>query len=620
MSSQHQFKRELSQLIRKYAAGLQTNEFADVLSDYHHDLADGSMTPEVEIVGDVDPIKLKVTYSTAIALERDLDDYLEVGGVCLEVDGTLPPLADVVLSIGGVHLDDTVTLRGRAVRETSAGVAFQVTLPQEPIATMLREMPERLRVAAAKAGKQALAQAAKAVASSDLARPEAGEERDARSKDALSKDSRSSDAGLSDSGSVAAQPETPSGPIELDGAPTDTWDMSKVGVPSILQGLLGHQGLGVLDIVFGERHAQLVIDGSQVVDVELYPKTNKESLEGLLEAAGKLGAAEIAEANAHVQRHGVSMAEALVDLDKLSYSEMGVALKTRSRFLLGVMWQRDQGTAKLYALDGLSRRYRAPKSPLGYHVFRRTRDKLQGVVDRDWFTERREFFRAHLISQAASPTCAIDELDVSQQHQRFYTRVLETTRPLSEILRISRLGEQETLLFLECLRHVGLLDLEQANPFTRRRTKFVKQLSQMQSRMRGQNHFEVLGVHWTAHSAEVDAAYEERQEGLSDDQLPDDLDVDSNELVDTLRAKLERSYEVLSDPKSRASYRDEHVDSFEKKTALEMFIKQADTAKLRRDISGAIDAYRRVLELAPQHKEAKKDLVVLEKMKAAEKS
>jgi hypothetical protein len=615
MGSQHQFKRELSQLIRKYSEGLQTSEFADVLSDYHHDLARGSLTPEVEVVGDVEPIKLRVTYSTAISLERDLDDYLKVGGICLEVDGTLPPLADVVLTIGGVHLEDTVTLRGRAVRETAVGVAFQVTLPQEPVAMMLREMPERMRLAAAKAGAKALDQAAKALAESRA------ESRAASEAAPRATPTEASPAGPAPAESASAGPariKPPSGPIEIEAAPEDTWELSQTDVPSILRELLDHQGLGVLDIVFGARRAQVVLDGNEVVDVELYPKTHKESLEGLFEAAGKLTVAEIDEAKCHVERHGVSMAEALVDLDVLSYSEMGVALKTRSRFLLGVLWERDQGRAKLHSLDELNRRYRAPRSPLGYHVFRRTRDGLQGVVDNDWFEESRNFLRAHLISQAPSPKCVIEELDLSAKHIRFYDLVLETPRPLSEILRISQLGEQETLMFLECLRQIGMLALEETNPWTRQRSKYVKQLVQMQARMRGQNHFEVLGVHWTAYGAEIDTAYEDRKAGLSDEKLPDELDAESQELVETLRDKLANSYELLSDPRRRASYRDESVDSFEKKTALEMFVKQADTAKLRRDIAGAIDAYKRVLELAPGHKRAKQDLEVLEKLKAAE--
>jgi hypothetical protein len=45
-----------------------------------------------------------------------------------------------------------------------------------------------------------------------------------------------------------------------------------------------------------------------------------------------------------------------------------------------------------------------------------------------------------------------------------------------------------------------------------------------------------------------------------------------------------------------------------------MFEKQADTAKLRRDISGAIDFYRRILELDPNHGDARRDLAMLEEV------
>lgn len=607
MGSEHQFKRELSQLIRKYSTGLQTSEFAEYLGEYHHDLADGSLSPSVEVVNEVEPVRLRVTYSSGVGLERDLDDYLKVGGVCLEVDQALPPLSDVLLTIAGVHLPQTVTLRGRVVRETPAGVAFQVNAPEEPIAQSLREMPEKMRKAAAEAGKRALEQAAKAAELADQAAS-------ARSEPAQPTQSRPQP------GPAASRPEARQAcaPIEIAGEPVSSWDLSRTSVPTILLGLLDREGLGVLDLDLGERRAQVVLDGANVVDVEIYPPAKKESLESLLEAAGKLDDEQIANARQYSERHGVAMAEALVDLDILSYAQMGLALKTRARFLLGIVWGKSEGRAQLYDTDEIARRFRAPQSSLAYHLFRRMRDRFRRA-DADWYEERREFFRAHLVSRAAEPRCALADLDIGKKDTRFYNVVLDTPRPLSELLRISQLGDQEMLALLECLRLLGMLRVEEANPWTRKRTKFVKQVERMKARLHAKNHFEVLGVHWTAYDEEVEEAYEERMAGLADEKLPEDLEQSTLEIVEDLRQKLTEAYELLSDRRRRADYRTEVADSFDRKGALEMFLKQADTAKLRRDISGAIDAYRRVLEIKPNHPQAKQDMVVLQKLKAAEK-
>lgn len=607
MGSEHQFKRELSQLIRKYSAGLQASEFAQYLGEYHHDLLDGTLSPTVEVVGRDEPIKLKVTYSTGVGLERDLDDYLEVGGVCLEVEDRLPPLADVILAISGMHLSQTVTLRGRAVRETPAGVAFQVTPPEAPIAESLRAMPDKMREAAGEAAKKALAQAARAAAASEEMSAEASQQAPAQPQTSQPQTAQPH----------GARPAVASGPIALDGEPARTWELSEQSMADILLELLDRRGLAVLQFELGERCAQVVLDGANVVDVEIYPRAQNETLESLLVAAGKLDSAEVERAKRYIERHGVSMAEALVDLDILSYTQMGLALKTRARFLLGLLWKKEKGHAAVYEVDELSRRFRAPQSPLAYHLFRRMRDAFERADD-DWLHERRNFFRSHLTAHAAQPISDVADLDLSKREKRFYELVLETPRPFSELARISQLNDDKLVVLLECFRRLGMLELEEANPWTRRRTKFIEQIARMKARLHAKNQFEVLGVHWTAYDEEIEEAYEERMAGLSDDKLPDDLDEESLEAVEELRRQITEAYEHLSDRRRRAAYRAETAKGHDRKAALEMFLKQADTAKLRRDLSGAIDAYRRVLEIEPKHPQAIKDLEILKKLKAAE--
>ncbi len=602
--SQHEFKRELSKLIRKHAKGLQTSEFAHVLGEFHCDLAQGSLQPTIEVTNDQEPWALRVSYSTAISLEEHLDGYLEVGGVCLEVDREFPPLADVILTLTGTHIDDTVRLVARAVSETPAGLAFQVTPPDEDSARRLRDMPAKMRAAAEE----------KLRAQPTLAEPaQPGPDKPEPSESVAEK------VAVADKARPAPNTTPPRAqPLELAGEPAERWQLEETRLPDILCGLLGQQGLCVLDIDLAERRAQVVLDGADVLDVEIYPPVPKESLEGLLAAAGKLNDAEIRRAHDYAAQHNIEMAEALVELDFLTYAELGIALKTRCRFLLGLLWERRAGQVARHECDQLTRRFRAPASPLAYHLFGRIRDGLSSG-DEDWLDERRTFFRAHLISRSQAQPCDIHDLDLDEKQARFFELVLETPRPFSDILRITRLSERKVVVLLEVFRRLGMLELQQVNPFTRQRTRFFEQLEAMQARATQGNFFEVLGIHWTAHQDEVEQGYVERIESLSDDNLPDNLDEAARLKVDELLAVIDEAYEVLSDTKRRAKYRDEVVGEFEKKNALKMFEKQADTAKLRRDLGAAIDAYQRVLEIDPRHAQANKDIEVLEKLLAAER-
>lgn len=597
VDSRHRFKRELSQLIQKYAGGLPEAACADVLGEFHDDLCRGSIQPSVTMSGGEDPYHVAVRYSTAMGLERHLDSYLQIGGVCLEMTPAPPPLADVVLSIAGDGLDESVTLRGRALRDTPEGVAFQVDLPDAAAAEQLRAMPDRLRELARKAGRRrAISEAAVEP------RIEAAARADAPRGDVN-----------------AAARCAPSGPLELSGEPERSWNLDESSIHEILLKVDGRPGISVLDIDMGERCAQIVLEDHNLLDVELYPTVAHERLEALLAAADKLSPDQIARARRHMERHGVAMAEALIDLNIMSHSSIAVALKTRARFLLGRIWKARGGRAGLYLLDELPRRFLAPATPLAFHLFKRMRDNFS-AREASWIEERTQFFRGHLITRTLQPDCDVEKLDLRPKEMRLYSRVLDTDRPLSEIVRISQMSEADVVALLEALRRLGLLDLLEANPWTRRRTEFVAQLTRMKVRLQTKNRFEMLGVHWTVYDEELERAYEQRLASLEGDSLPEGLDEDALALVEQLRESLSEAYDFLADAKRRASYRDEIVDDFDKKSALQMFEKQADTAKLRRDLGGAIDAYRRVLEIDRRHQRAKQDIAVLEKLLAAEKS
>ncbi|MFW5966510.1 MAG: hypothetical protein ACOCV2_03275 [Persicimonas sp.] len=484
------------------------------------------------------------------------------------------------------------------MRETPAGYAFEVTTPSEEVAERLRKMPEKMRAKA----EAASARAEHARKPDETDRAPGGPTAEAN---------RSTDE--SPSGS-----DQEDGPMPVEGTPVDTWRLDQTPMSQVLRALLEVQERAVLDVTFDDRRAQIAVDGSRVLDVEIYPRSPREGVAHLLLNAGKLDDEEVERAQRYAARHGVTVGEALVELEMLQHAEVRVALRTRVRFLLGVLWPKRNGRASLYRVERFDRRFLTPASPLLYHLFRRLRDTFMRRDD-EWFEERHSFFRAHRIARNEEKAAAIDELELTGEEAHLYELVLDEERPASDVFRMSHLGRQGALALLEAFRQLELITLEKVNAFSRQRTRIFEQVERLSARIESGDHFEVFGLHWTATQEDVERAYRERREELCVDDRPADLGPEIDRKIDELAEALEATYEILGDRKRRASYRDEVVGTYKQKNAIAMYEDQADAAKMRRDLPAAIDACEHILELEPGHAQAKKDIEVLKKLHEAER-
>ncbi|MFU8805712.1 MAG: hypothetical protein ACNA8W_18000 [Bradymonadaceae bacterium] len=87
------------------------------------------------------------------------------------------------------------------------------------------------------------------------------------------------------------------------------------------------------------------------------------------------------------------------------------------------------------------------------------------------------------------------------------TGVLNTPRSVQDICRAAHLKENETLAALLTLHELGLLNREKSTVWTRVRTQRVEHIQILHSRLTRENHFEILGLHWSAFDEQVEETY-----------------------------------------------------------------------------------------------------------------
>jgi hypothetical protein len=136
----------------------------------------------------------------------------------------------------------------------------------------------------------------------------------------------------------------------------------------------------------------------------------------------------------------------------------------------------------------------------------------------------------------------------------------------------------------------------------------IKVLVDKRSKLVGADHFDVLGLHWSAYSDLVNQAYErdmsrfkvENFDGVSRDRLTPELEA--------IQAAIESSYRELKCEHKRRLYRVAHVNAYQIQSAVELYLDKGRTALMRDDPRQAAECFKRVLELDPSNQKAKSRL------------
>jgi hypothetical protein len=201
-------------------------------------------------------------------------------------------------------------------------------------------------------------------------------------------------------------------------------------------------------------------------------------------------------------------------------------------------------------------------------------------------------------------------LQLQPKELRFLELSLDGQRTIHDAVLGSPAGRLGSLRLVGMCLSMGLIRFTDGDAIRREKTSvgrepsaFVrvnKDLDERLALFHGMNHFEVLGVHWSAHHRNYRSAYEEakREFNLRRDPYKDAPE-EVLRKVKAVLAILEESYKTLSDPASRGMYRKQLFDKTERQYAAEMLVKQGEVALMRGDRVGAIESLETAVELDP---------------------
>jgi hypothetical protein len=170
----------------------------------------------------------------------------------------------------------------------------------------------------------------------------------------------------------------------------------------------------------------------------------------------------------------------------------------------------------------------------------------------------------------------VHRLRLSAAESRALDMVFDGTRTARELASGSGFGKHTTLQLMVLLHAFGCL--EWLVPKGVAKETPAEQLARRAERLPAMNHFDALGVHWSATTEQIEAAYAE----LSRELAPGgDDDREAPEACKAMRDRLRQVVDVVRDPRRRQRYRVTDLADLDLEATIDLLEKRIEALSLR---------------------------------------
>ena len=388
--------------------------------------------------------------------------------------------------------------------------------------------------------------------------------------------------------------------------------VERTTVLQLLEHVVGERWKGVLKLESGANHVVAWLHEGSVAFVSARPYDEASSVGRILVNQKKLSEAGLREALEKSKAGKKSLGRALVALGHVKKSDLSAALREQMRMKLEealgfdhgqyewTPWRAPPGDADLVLTRGVG--------SIAHHI--RSRFEALHLAD----------IEALFAKNLGRPVGHDGDLDQATQGMhlqprelRFLELQLDGRRSLEDAVRGSPVGRLASLRLVAMGLALGFVRFTDGTSAPREATRFGMAPSHFESvkrdlkealhRFRGMNHFDVLGVHWSAHHRSFKQAFDQvkRQYDAAGPGLKD-APVEVKALVREVNQVIDAAFGTLQDARRRIDYRKQLFDATERQYAADMLVKQGEVALMRGDRVGAIEALETAVELDPSQR------------------
>ena len=390
----------------------------------------------------------------------------------------------------------------------------------------------------------------------------------------------------------------------------DPAQLGTVSVIHLFEYIVRQQWKGVLTINHGDLCRRIWMHEGSVAFIKSDPYEEATSLGRVLISLKKLTEVHLREGLEKSKQSHRSLGRTLVLLGVVKRTDITMALREQVRLKMDssfgwsegryewTPWTEPPGQADLVLTRGIG--------VMARHV--------RGRLDHLNISAIEALFGRSLsrrIAHAPDVDTVATSLQLTPRDLRFLELSVDGTKSVHDAVFGSPLGRLASLRLVALGLTLGFVHYTDDAPTPVARPsshsgdestverRLRQQMQESLHLVQSQNHFERLGVHWSAHHRSYQAAYDKVAAELDLTKPPlANCSDEIRSLARQLRAVLEESYRALNDPQLRASYRKKLFDRTEREYAADMLVKQGEVALMRGDRMRAIECLETAVELS----------------------
>lgn len=403
--------------------------------------------------------------------------------------------------------------------------------------------------------------------------------------------------GTMEAGGVrASDPAAPLSARVTRGAPTLEGSVTEETLTELFMKLYSQRATGVLEIRSGQGRRLAWFKSGGVVQWENDPVVEEECLGVLLTRAGKLTEDQLRTSLEMMRDTGQKQGACFVEMGVLTFPKLIMSLATQVEIITRKVFALTSGTYSFSPVERLPTDVITP--PL------KTPGFLFGVFKRRFAAMRPEELQGLLQGQLDRYT--VFAQDVNWDDMRMKKDELGLVRILSEksyrfrsVFSVSNMGRAKTIPIVLALAEMDILSFVDAEDKEQVQDRWARELEAKVNFQRSQNPFEVLEVHWTSQSTQIEAAYKKMKATYEryarGATLPSELDA----MRLTILENIEAAYDLVRDKPTRQKTRRKHYEKQQLENSADLLTKQGEMLMVRGKWAEVIDNLERSLELAP---------------------
>ncbi len=388
------------------------------------------------------------------------------------------------------------------------------------------------------------------------------------------------------------------GPVDtlVLGEPSHRGELNEDSLTGVLMELYRLKSTGILEVTGGTGRRLGFVKKGGIVQWLNDPVVEEECLGVLLARAGKLSEENLRKSLTMMNESGMQQGECLIEMGVLTFPKMVLALMTQVEIITRAIMTSGEGQFSFFELPALDRSFvnppmRSPGFLFGHYKKRYASMKPEAIKEKC----------APLLDRYVVVAEGVnwDDYRLNKKERGLTQVLIEKSYRFRQIFSVSTLGRSLTLVAVMALVELSILDfvdLEDKGHVHERWLKILRTKTTIQD---GQNPFEILEIHWTSRTEQVEVAIKRLRKEYQGFGGGAELPPEVAAMCDQILSNCEAAYQKLASTATRAATRKQHYETQQLVNAADLLFKQGEMLMVRNEWPEVIDNFERAIELMP---------------------